>query len=131
MQLDSDPQGPRSESFLIPFDSRPVTPLQDHTLTVSEQLLGQHPQLCFEEDPKLVVPHVATQLSRPVVLSNLIAGILGASRRASVVLPEAGSPQISTSRVDDVAMHEFYMSPSRAETEVPLPWGEEVSPAAG
>ena len=33
-------------------------------------------------------------------LSNLIAGILGASRRASVVLPDAGSPQIRTSRVD-------------------------------
>jgi voltage-gated potassium channel len=35
------------------------------------------------------------------------AGILGASWRASVDLPEAGSPQISTSRVDDVAMTSF------------------------
>jgi hypothetical protein len=32
---------------------------------------------------------------------------LGASRRASVDLPEAGSPQISTSRVDDFAMHDY------------------------
>jgi hypothetical protein len=39
-------------------------------------------------------------------LSNLMAGISGVSRRASVDLPEAGSPQISTSRVDDLAMHD-------------------------
>jgi hypothetical protein len=40
-------------------------------------------------------------------LFNLMAGILGASCRASVDLPDAGSPQINTSRVDDVAMHDF------------------------
>jgi hypothetical protein len=44
-------------------------------------------------------------------------GSLGASLRASAVLPEAGRPQISTSRVNDVAMHEFYLSGLGAETE--------------
>jgi len=36
-----------------------------------------------------------------------MAEILGASSRASVDLSEAGSPQISTSRVNDFAMHDF------------------------
>jgi len=50
MQFDSHPQSPGSESFLIPFNSRPVAPLQDHALTLGEELLGKSPQLPFETD---------------------------------------------------------------------------------
>ena len=68
MQFDSHSQGPCSESFLIPFNSRRVAPLQDHTLTLGEEFLGKSPQLPFETEPKLVVPGVVTQLGRPLVL---------------------------------------------------------------
>src|SRR5205085_11037544 len=76
MQLDAHPRCPGSESFLVPFDSRPVAPFQDHALTVGEELLGESPQLCLEKDSKLVVPHVVTQLSRPLVLVQPDRGTL-------------------------------------------------------
>ena len=77
MQFDSHPQGPGAESFLIPFNSRPVAPLQDHALTLGQEPLGKSPQLPFETDSKLVVPHIVTQLSRPLVLIQPDRGNLG------------------------------------------------------
>ncbi len=68
MQFDSHPQSSRSESLLVSFNSRPVAPLQDHALTLGEELTGESPQLPFETDSKLVVPHIGTQLSHPLVL---------------------------------------------------------------
>ena len=54
MQLNARSQSTRSESFLIPFNSRPVAPLQDHALTLGQEPLGKSPQLPFETDSKLV-----------------------------------------------------------------------------
>src|SRR4051795_3528159 len=62
VQLDGHSERPRAESLLVPFGSSPVPPFEDHALTPSEQLLGQRPELGFEPDPELVVPHVVTQL---------------------------------------------------------------------
>ena len=41
VEFDSYPQGPGPKSFLIPFDSRPVAPLQNHALAPGEEILGQ------------------------------------------------------------------------------------------
>ena len=41
MQFDSHPQSSRPESFLIPFNSRPVAPLQNHALAPGEEILGK------------------------------------------------------------------------------------------
>ena len=58
MQFDCHPQSSRPESLLVSFNSRPMAPLQDHALTLSEEFLSESPQLPFEKDPKLVVPHI-------------------------------------------------------------------------
>ena len=68
MQFDSHPQSARPESFLIPFNSRPVAPLQNHALAPGEEIPGKHPQLMFETHSKFFIPHIGTQLSRPPVL---------------------------------------------------------------
>src|SRR5690348_12027854 len=68
VQLDPDAQGPGPESLLVAFDARPVAPLQDDALAVGEELLGERPQLRFQEDAEVVVPDVMTQTSRPRVL---------------------------------------------------------------
>ncbi len=58
MQFDSHAQRSRPESFLVSFNSRPVAPLQNHALTMGEKFLGESPQLSFETDSELVVPHI-------------------------------------------------------------------------
>ena len=58
MQFDSHPQCSRPESFLVSFNSSPVAPLQNHALTLGEELLGESPQLTFDTDSKLGVPHI-------------------------------------------------------------------------
>src|SRR5439155_19515627 len=63
MQFDSDPQSSSSESFLIPFNSRPVPPLQAHALVPGEQIPGQQPQLALETHSEFFIPHVGAQLS--------------------------------------------------------------------
>ena len=68
VQFDTYPQCPRPESFLIPFDSCPVAPLQDHTLAPLEEILGKNPKLVFEAHSEFFVPHIGTQLRRPPVL---------------------------------------------------------------
>ena len=60
MQFDSHPQSSRPESLLVSFNSRPVAPLQNHALTLGEELTGESPQLPFDTDSKLVVPHIGT-----------------------------------------------------------------------
>ncbi len=68
MQFDFHPQGSRPESFPIPINARPVAPLQNHALTLGEEILGKSPQLLFETDSKVVVRHIVTKFSRPPVL---------------------------------------------------------------
>ena len=58
MQFDSHPQCSRPESFLVSFNSSPMAPLQNHALTLGEELLSQSPQLTFDTGSKLVVPHI-------------------------------------------------------------------------
>jgi hypothetical protein len=58
VQFDSHPQCSRPESFLVSFNSSPVAPFQNYALTSGEEFLGEGPQLPFETDPKLVVPHI-------------------------------------------------------------------------
>src|SRR2546426_7071279 len=107
MQFDSHPQSSRPESLLIPFNSRPVAPLQNHALAVGEEILGKTPQPMFETHSKFFIPQIGAQLSRPPVLIQPDGGDFGCELTSSADLPEAGSPQISTSRVDDFAMHDF------------------------
>ena len=52
VQFDSHPQSPRPESLLVPFNPRPVAPLQNHALAMGEELPGEIPQLPFETDSK-------------------------------------------------------------------------------
>src|ERR1039458_9545813 len=92
MQFDFHPQSPGSESFLIPFNSRPMAPLQDHALTLGEELLGKSPQLPFETDSKLVVPHIETQISRPLVLIQPDRGNLGGELASECRLARGGKP---------------------------------------
>ncbi len=92
MQFDSHPQSPGSEPFLIPFNSRPVAPLQDHALTLGEELLGKSPQLPLETDSKLVVPHIETQLSRPLVLIQPDRGNLGGELESECRLARGWKP---------------------------------------
>ena len=68
MQFDSHAQSSRPESFLVPFNSRPVAPLQDHALAPGEEILGKNPQLMLETHPEIFIPQIGAQLSRPPVL---------------------------------------------------------------
>src|ERR1700733_6513135 len=75
VQFDTDPQSSRPESFLIPFNSRPVAPLQNHALAPSEEILGKNPQLMFETRPEFLIPQIGPQLSRPPVLIQPDGGV--------------------------------------------------------
>ena len=79
MQFDSHPQRSRPESFLIPFNSRPVAPLQDHALAMGEEILGKIPQLMFETRSEFFIPQIGAQLGGPPVLVQPDGGKLGAS----------------------------------------------------
>ena len=68
MEFDSHSQSPGSESFLIPFDARPVAPLQNHALAQGEEFPRKSPQLLFETDSKRFIPQIGAQLRRPLVL---------------------------------------------------------------
>ena len=67
MQFDSHPQSSRRVSFLIPFNSCPMAPLQDHAQALGEEILGKNPQLMFETHSEFFIPQIGTQLSRPPV----------------------------------------------------------------
>jgi hypothetical protein len=69
-----------------------MAPLQDHALTFGEEFLRKGPQLCFEKDPKLVVPHVETQLRRPLVLVQPDRGDLGGKLARKCRLARGGKP---------------------------------------
>ena len=77
MQFDLRPQGTRSESFLIPFDSRPVAPLQNDALSLGEKILGKNPQLMFETHSKCFIPQVGAESSRPLVFIQPDGGNFG------------------------------------------------------
>src|SRR5580704_16004708 len=92
MQFHSHPQSSRSQSFLIPFNSRPVTPFQNHVLALGEEILGKSPQLIFKPDSKLVVPHIVTQLSGPSVLVQPNSGNLGGELASEYRLTRGWKP---------------------------------------
>ena len=77
MQFDSHPQRSRPESFLIPFNSGPVTPVQNHALALGEEILGENPQLMFETHSEFFIPQIGAQLSRPPVLVQPDGGEFG------------------------------------------------------
>ena len=77
VQFDTDPQSSRPESFLIPFNSRPVAPLQNHALALSEEILRKNPQLLFETHSKFFIPHVNAEAGRPLVLVQPDGGDFG------------------------------------------------------
>ena len=56
MQFDAHPQSSRPKPFLIPFNPRPVAPLQNHALTLDEEILGMNPQLMFQTHSKFFIP---------------------------------------------------------------------------
>ena len=60
MQFDADSQSSRPESFLIPFDSRPVAPFQNHALAPGEEIPGKDPQLMFETHSEFFIPQIGT-----------------------------------------------------------------------
>lgn len=73
-----------------------MAPLQNHTLSVGEEVQGEGPELTFDAYSEGVVPHVTTELPDPLVLVQPDRrGSWLRSRRANVDFPEAGSPQIS------------------------------------
>src|SRR5256885_16428172 len=65
MQFDSHPQSSRPESFLVPFNSRPVAPLQNHALAPGEEILGKNPQLMFETHSEFI-PHHRCPVESPI-----------------------------------------------------------------
>lgn len=77
MQFDAHPQSSRSESFLIPFNSRPMAPLQNHALALGEEILGKNPQLMFETHSEFFIPQIGAQLSCPSVLIQPDCGDFG------------------------------------------------------
>ena len=97
MQL-AHPQRPGSESLLV-LSTRPVAPPKITPPWARSSC--EPPQLRFETDSNPSSQY-RPSWSCPLVLVQPDRGISQASRRASVVLLEAGSPQISTSRADDL-----------------------------
>ena len=77
MQFDSYAQSSRPESLFIPFNSRPVAPLQNHALASGEEILGKNPQLMFQTRSKFFIPQIGTQLRRPRVLVQPDGGDFG------------------------------------------------------
>jgi hypothetical protein len=92
VQLDSRPQRSRHEPFLIPFNSRPVAPLQNHALALSEEILRKNPQLLFETHSKFFIPHINAEAGRPLVLVQSDCrdfGVRADERESSYPRPEA------------------------------------------
>ena len=92
MQFDSHPQSSRPESFLIPFNSRPVAPLQNHALALGEEVLGKNPQLMFQTHSEFVIPQVRAQLSHPLVLVQSDSGDFGCELTSECRLARGWKP---------------------------------------
>src|SRR5580700_3733442 len=92
MQFDSHPQGSRPESFLIPFNSRPVAPLQNHALALGEEILGKNPKLTFETHSEFFIPQISAQLSRPRILIQPDGGDFGSELTSEGRLARGGKP---------------------------------------
>jgi len=76
MQFDSDTQTSRSEPFLVPFNSGPVAPLQNHALAPGEKILSKNPQLVLKTRSEFFIPQIGTQLNHPLVLVQSQGGDL-------------------------------------------------------
>jgi hypothetical protein len=59
---------------------------------VREELLGQSPQLPFEAHPELVVPHIETEISRPLVFVEPDRRDLGCQLASEGRLTRRGKP---------------------------------------
>ena len=94
MQFDSHTQSSRPESFLVPFNSGPVAPLQNHALAPGEEILGKNPQLMFETHSEIVIPQIGAQLSRPPVLVQPDGGIFGRELTSECRLARGWKPTI-------------------------------------
>ena len=92
MKFDSHPQSSSPESLLIPFNSRPVAPLQNHALAPGEEVLGENPQLSFETPPEFLIPHVGAQSGRPAVLVQPDGGDAGFQLTSECRLARGGKP---------------------------------------
>src|SRR5438034_11020262 len=92
MQFASPPPRRRPESFLIPFNSRPVAPLQNHALALGEKILGKNPQLMFETHSEFFIPQIGAQLSRPPVLVQPDGGDLGCELTSQCRLARGWKP---------------------------------------
>src|SRR6266704_1243717 len=92
MQFDSHPQSSRPESLLIPFNSRPVAPLQNHALALGEEMLGKNPQPMFETHSKFFIPQIGAQLSRPPVLIQPDGGDFGCELTSECRLARGRKP---------------------------------------
>src|SRR5205085_157198 len=92
MQFDSHPQSSRPESFLIPFNSRPVAPLQNHALALGEEIPGKNPQLMLETRSEFFIPQVGTELSRPPVLIQPDSGDFGCELTSECRLARGRKP---------------------------------------
>src|SRR6266567_5314778 len=92
MQFDSHPQSSRPESLLIPFNARPVAPLQNHALAPGEEVLGKKPQLMFETHSEFFIPQIGTQLSRPLVLIQPDGGDFGCELTSECRLARGWEP---------------------------------------
>jgi hypothetical protein len=77
VELDSHPQGSGPEAFLITLGSRPVAPLQNHTLAPGEKVQRQRPQPNFETDSKMFIPQIGAQVRGPLVLVQPNGGDFG------------------------------------------------------
>ncbi len=92
MQFDSHSQSSRPESFLIPLHSRPVAPLQDHALTLGEEIQGKNPQLMLETRSEFFIPQIGTQLSDPPVRIQPDGGDFGCELTGECRLARSWKP---------------------------------------
>src|ERR1035438_10339387 len=92
MQFDSHPQGSRPKSFLIPFNSRPVAPLQNHALAPGEEILGKNPQLVFETHSEFFIPQIRAELGRPTILIQPDGWDFGCEMTSERRLARGGKP---------------------------------------
>src|SRR5579863_10448513 len=92
MQFDFHPQSSRRESFLIPFNSRPMAPFQNHALAPCEEVLGKNPQLMFETHSEFFIPHIGAQSSDPPVLIQLDGGDFGCELTSECRLTRGRKP---------------------------------------
>ena len=87
----------RAQSQGVAFLPVPQSKVKDAAALGGQQLEGQPDQLGFHADAQLIVEQVTPSVSTHSSLVKGCASRSTARRRASVVLPEPGSPQVRCS----------------------------------